>query len=150
MIREFARRLTPAERRKLEQQAAGPRQVSVRRTLKRFWNCCVVFMLCLGLSALSVLLPDPARSMYLKGQWIEIDSETSPWPNTDFEIIKTTRDRLPLDIICHGEKLEPLRGIASSDHVNYDWEDHDELFDGELNAYADSLVDELKGNYPLE
>jgi hypothetical protein len=90
------------------------------------------------------------KLLYLKGQWIEIDSETSPWPNTDFEIIKTTRDRLPLDIICHGEKLEPLRGIASSDHVNYDWEDHDELFDGELNAYADSLVDELKGNYPLE
>jgi hypothetical protein len=90
------------------------------------------------------------KLLYLKGQWTEFDDENAPWPNTDFEIIRTSRDHLFLDIICLGQKLEPIRAIASSELIKHDWEEHDELFDGDLNAYADSLVDEFMGNNPLD
>lgn len=81
------------------------------------------------------------KLLYLKGQWTELRDDEAPWPNTDFEIARTARDRLFVDIVCYGEKLEPVRTIDPSEISDYDpWEECDELIEGELHAFADSLM----------
>ena len=55
------------------------------------------------------------RTLFLKGQdYSEADEET-PWPNTDFEIVRTAANGRLFDLRCHGAGLPPLRVVRSED-----------------------------------
>jgi hypothetical protein len=233
MIREFTRRMQANERRQLEQAAKRPSDATLWRTVRRIGFWLLIIVLCVGLSALLLLLPDPARSvllvvpsigmvvclgvivllivdhwhnaqvertwrrevlprferalhddlvlvrrvqssavieiwqfedegdsyvfdvgsgklLYLKGQWTELRDDEGPWPNTDFEIVRTARDHLFVDIVVYGEKLEPIRSIDHSEIADYDaWEERDAIIVGKLDEFADSLI-RGKRPHPLD
>jgi hypothetical protein len=234
MISEFTRPMSEAERSLLERMATPTVHTTWGRTLKRVGVWFLVMLLCFGLVALAIKVPEPVgtilmivpnvgvmiclgvmvlivmdhlgnarherrwratalpqlqqaisdrrvsvrrvqplavieiwqfedegdgyifdvgdeKLLYIKGQWTE-RADGSPWPNTDFEIVRTERDRILLNLVCHGDKLEPVRSIDSTELLEYDWIDRDEVIEGELHTFANSLLDSEKSptQHPLD
>ncbi|HEY0156243.1 MAG TPA: hypothetical protein VGF28_03035 [Thermoanaerobaculia bacterium] len=49
------------------------------------------------------------RVLFLKG---EDYAASEPWPNTDFEIVRTADGSMLLDVRCHGTALPPVRVVS--------------------------------------
>lgn len=80
--------------------------------------------------------------LFLKGQSYEPEDESLPWPNSEFEIVRTRHGKMWVGIFCHGEELEPVRVLELSDcRHEIAWKDGEELLAGEINSVADSLLD---------
>lgn len=55
------------------------------------------------------------RVLFLKGQGYEPEDEDTPWPNTEFEIVRTRAAGRWLDLRCHGEALRPVRLVRADE-----------------------------------
>jgi len=81
------------------------------------------------------------KLLFLKGQRFFPVDDSMPWPNTEFEIVRTAYDNQWLGIFCYGEKLEPIRRIPSHEcRDEIVWADREELIEGDLERFADSLL----------
>ena len=68
------------------------------------------------------------RVLFLKGQEYVPEEDGDPWPNTDFELVRTVvHDRL-MSLVCHGAALPPLR-VVPSDEVDPQkgWDEREEV-----------------------
>jgi hypothetical protein len=64
-----------------------------------------------------------------------------PWPNTQFEIVRTVVGNHLVGVFCQGEKLEPRRVIAMEEcQDDIVWADREELVDGDLEQFANSTL----------
>ena len=55
------------------------------------------------------------RVLFLKGQEYVPTPDGDPWPNTDFELVRTVVHGRFMDLICHGTALPPLRVVRRDD-----------------------------------
>ena len=81
------------------------------------------------------------RLLFLKGQAYYPHEDDIPWPNTEFEIVRTVFDDFWVGLFCHGVELTPERILEMDecrDHIV--WEDREELIEGELMEYTQSLI----------
>jgi hypothetical protein len=70
------------------------------------------------------------RVLFLKGDDYFPAEEGAPWPNTDFEIVRTAGGGTILDVHCHGTALPPLR-IIPRDEVDpaKGWDEREEVLE---------------------
>jgi len=67
------------------------------------------------------------RVLFIKGEYFRADGE-APWPNTEFEIVRTIADGEILDVHCHGTALPPLRVIPGDDvDPQAGWDEREEV-----------------------
>ena len=67
--------------------------------------------------------------------------DAAPWPNTEFEVVRTVRGDLWLGICCSGVELLPLKVVQSSDcDADFVSSTREELVTASLEDYADSLL----------
>ena len=72
--------------------------------------------------------------LFLKGQQYDPENERDPWPNSEFDIVRTLHGDHWLGIFCYGTLLEPVRSIAGEDlRDEYVWESREELRHGTLD-----------------
>lgn len=80
------------------------------------------------------------RSLFLKGQRYEPCGDSSVWPNTEFELVRTLKHRLWVGLFCHGEPLPPSQSVPlgqlPSDVV---WADEERIFDAPPCALLERL-----------
>jgi hypothetical protein len=70
------------------------------------------------------------RVLFLKGDDYVPAEEGAPWPNTDFEIVRTADGGLILDLHCHGTALRPLRVIPRDDvDPEKGWDEREEVLE---------------------
>ena len=83
------------------------------------------------------------RLLFLKGQDLYPSDETMPWPNTDFDLVRTHVHGFELGLTCRGEYLPPQRTIPLSHCKDEIIWDHEEAFiEGTtLDAFVDDLLD---------
>lgn len=69
------------------------------------------------------------RVLFVKGQDFSLpDDEDSPWPNTDFEIVRAATDGTMLGLRCHGTALRPLRVVPAADvDPQKGWDEREEV-----------------------
>jgi hypothetical protein len=69
------------------------------------------------------------RVLFIKDAFLPGDEET-PWPNTDFEIVRAAADGRFLDVHCHGTALPPLR-VVRRDEVDPQkgWDEREEVLE---------------------
>lgn len=80
------------------------------------------------------------RILFLKGERYVPVEENMPWPNSEFEIVRTAHGGLWVGLFCSGEELFPLRAIETSECPDdVMWEEREELIDGEIEQFAESL-----------
>lgn len=69
------------------------------------------------------------RALFLKGADY-FPSDEMPWPNTDFEIVRTAADGRLLDVHCHGTALPPLRTVSRDDvDPEKGWDEREEVLE---------------------
>jgi hypothetical protein len=67
------------------------------------------------------------RVLFIKDAFLPADDET-PWPNTDFEIVRAAADGRLLAVHCHGTALRPLRVVRRGDvHPEKGWDEREEV-----------------------
>lgn len=67
------------------------------------------------------------RVLFIKGEYFRGDGE-APWPNSDFEIVRTMADGEILGVHCHGTALPPLRVVPSEDvDPERGWDEREEV-----------------------
>lgn len=70
------------------------------------------------------------RVLFLKGQDYFASDEDTPWPNTEFEIIRTVAEGRMYDLRCLGSALAPLRVVPGDDvDPQKGWEDREEVLE---------------------
>lgn len=68
------------------------------------------------------------RVLFLKGQDYDVADDDAPWPNTEFEIVRTVADGTMLGLRCHGPALPPLRVIPGGDlDPRKGWDEREEV-----------------------
>lgn len=83
------------------------------------------------------------QSLFLKGQHIFPASEEMPWPNSDFEIVRTIMGDRWVGIFCHGNMLTPIRSIELSDcREDVAWMSCEEVVEQSYESFATSLLAE--------
>ena len=91
------------------------------------------------------------RLLFLKGQAYCPIEEDVPWPNSEFEIVRTVFDDLWVGIFCHGVELTPERIIEMNEcRDQIVWEDREELIDGEFMEHANSLINSPKNAHRID
>lgn len=80
--------------------------------------------------------------LLLKGQKYVPENEADPWPNSEFEIVRTQRGAWWMGLFCRGTELKPIRTLELSDcRKDFAWgEDREELLDGDISSVADGLL----------
>ena len=83
------------------------------------------------------------RVLFLKGQdypGTDMDEEM-PWPNTEFEIVRTAVHSTMLDLTCHGRALPPLRVIPGDDvDPQKGWEEREEVLQMSVDEAVRSVL----------
>lgn len=78
--------------------------------------------------------------LFIKGQHYYSVEDRMPWPNTDFELVRTARERLWIGVFCHGDELTPVEVIAGAEiRDEFVWETREELLQGTIKDIGDSL-----------
>lgn len=86
---------------------------------------------------------EDGKLLFLKGQQYYPVDESSPWPNTEFEIVRASEEDVWVGIFCHGDELAPSRVIASADcREEIAWDEREELVDGPMEVFVDSILDD--------
>lgn len=68
------------------------------------------------------------RVLFLKGQDFDTPDDEAPWPNTEFEIVRTVVEGRMLGLHCHGTALPPLRVIPAADvDPQKGWDEREEV-----------------------
>ena len=69
------------------------------------------------------------QTLLLKGQTYYPIVDDNPWPNSDFEIVRTTDGKYELGLFCTGHELKPDRTFQTEDCIdNFVWDAKEELF----------------------
>lgn len=82
------------------------------------------------------------RVLFLKGpDYRPLDDGESPWPNTDFEIVRAALDNSFIDLQCHGNPLPPLRMIPrdACDRQAV-WDEREEVLDMTLDEAVKTVL----------
>ena len=86
------------------------------------------------------------RILFLKGQRFDPDPDGAPWPNTEFEIVRTAQGGHWIGLFAYGKELEPGRVIETSDcRDEIVWQDREELLEEGLNNFVDSILKKPNG-----
>lgn len=78
------------------------------------------------------------RVLFVKGQDYRPLGDETPWPNTEFEIVRRHADGAFLDLYCRGEALPPLRVIGRDEY------DHEGMWDERETVLEMSLDEALR------
>ncbi|HEX8393948.1 MAG TPA: hypothetical protein VF665_16515 [Longimicrobium sp.] len=81
------------------------------------------------------------RVLFLKGlDYSPLDDDT-PWPNTEFEIVRGLVDREFVAMAYHGRALAPLRVIRRDEYdVQAMWDEREEVIEGTLEEVIRTRV----------
>ena len=83
------------------------------------------------------------QSLFLKGQHIIPVSEEMPWPNSEFEIVRSIIGDLWIGIFCHGKILTPIRTIELSGcREDVVWMSCEDVVEEYSDSFASSLLAE--------
>lgn len=81
------------------------------------------------------------KVLFLKGPDYFAREDCDPWPNTEFEIVRTLRSGHWVGIFCLGDRLEPVRTILGEDvREEYVWGSREELRLGSLEDVEAKIV----------
>ena len=82
------------------------------------------------------------RVLFLKGaDYRPLDDGESPWPNTDFEIVRAALDNSFIDLRCHGNALPPLRIVRGEEcDPQAAWDEREEVLDMNLQEAVNTVV----------
>lgn len=81
------------------------------------------------------------RVLFLKGDDYVPAEEGAPWPNTDFEIVRTADGSLILDLYCHGTSLPPLRVVRRDDvDPETGWDEREEVLEMSLDEAVRTVL----------
>lgn len=70
------------------------------------------------------------RVLFIKGPDFFPSDDEMPWPNTEFEIVRTAADGWLLDVHCHGIALPPLRVVPRDDvDPQKGWDEREEVLE---------------------
>lgn len=74
------------------------------------------------------------RVLFLKGQDYGFPDDENPWPNTEFEIVRTVAPGRMLDMTFHGQQLRPVRVVPSAELDGQKaWADREEVLEMSLD-----------------
>jgi hypothetical protein len=81
------------------------------------------------------------RVLFIKGPDVFPSDDEMPWPNTEFEIVRTAAEGWLLDVHCHGTALPPLR-VVSRDDVDPQkgWDEREEVLEMSLDDAVRSIL----------
>ena len=78
--------------------------------------------------------------LFLKGQQYWPIDDTMPWPNTEFEIVRTAVGDRWIGIFCSGEGLEPATVLQSAEcSEEVVWGDHEDLLHVPMAEFLQSI-----------
>ena len=85
------------------------------------------------------------RVLFLKGQFYSPSEDEEgydpPWPNTEFEIVRTVAEGRMLDLTCHGQALAPVRIIRGDDlDPESAWAEREEVLDLTLDQAVKTVL----------
>ena len=81
------------------------------------------------------------RVLFLKGDDYVPAEEEAPWPNTDFEIVRTADGSMLLDLHCHGTALPPLRVVPRDDvDPEKGWDEREEVLEMTLDEAVRTVL----------
>lgn len=81
------------------------------------------------------------RILFLKGQRFFPVDDGNPWPNSEFEIVRTVHCDLWIGIFCSGESLTPTRELETSECIDdIVWADREDILDGNIEQFAKSIT----------
>ena len=81
------------------------------------------------------------RILFLKGQRFYPVNEDMPWPNSEFEIVRTIHGDIWVGIFCFGKELVPIRELETSVCIDdIVWADREEVLDGDIEQFAKSIM----------
>jgi hypothetical protein len=84
---------------------------------------------------------DQDRVLFLMGDRYTPVCETMPWPNTEFEIVRSSDGQVWIGVFCHGSALQASRvieGRAFHEHVLL--AEHEELVRTTAGAFAEEIT----------
>jgi hypothetical protein len=71
------------------------------------------------------------QCLVLKGQTFYPTNEQSPWPNDQFELVRTSKHGLQVGIFCSGKLLEPSQRISTAEFPEeFIWGEMEATFQG--------------------
>lgn len=79
------------------------------------------------------------QTIYLQGQYLDLLNHSSKFPNSDFEIIRTKREKILIDYKTKGEYLKPEKTLKS--FTNEQYKSGDFHNDGQI---IDLNIEEIK------
>jgi hypothetical protein len=77
--------------------------------------------------------------LFLKGQDYQPADDTIPWPNTEFEIVRSTVGNRWIGLFCGGAPLTPAIVLQSSDCNEDVWGPHEDVIDASLEEFVRSI-----------
>jgi hypothetical protein len=78
--------------------------------------------------------------LFLKGQEYRPDDDAMPWPNSDFEIIRSTVGDRWIGIFCSGAPLEPTSVLQSSECKHeIVWAHREDVVDATMDDFIRSI-----------
>ncbi len=79
--------------------------------------------------------------LFLKGQQYFPVIDEMPWPNSQFEIVRTVHGNRWVGIFCHGSRLNPVRTIETSDCIEeIACAEREEVVEADIETFALSLM----------
>ena len=81
------------------------------------------------------------KVFFLKGQHFYPATEDTPWPNSEFEIVRTVHGDIWIGIFCFGVELNPIRELETRECIDdIALTDHEDVLDEGLEQFAKTIT----------